>query len=579
MNRIKETLNFIGQKLKRSVQRFPLTLGITMTFVVCAIALAHADYNAAYREDLERVLFALAIGIPMTAAVKLFIERLALTGIKMLVSQGAALVLTLIYYVTIPEDFNAYFGMRFAALWAILFLAFLVVPYFYKREGLSRYILHLLGRFFLTALYAGVIYGGIAMMIFTIDQLFNVTWPDEIYFDVFIIIAGAFGVTHFLGSVPESKTDLEVSEYSKIFKSLFLFIVLPIVSVYTVILYAYFIKILFNFKLPDGIIGNLVLWYATVSVGALFFVRDLRGEVSWLGKFYKIYIPLMTIPLAMLFIAIGIRIDAYGMTMPRYFVVALALFSTFSLAVMWFKKNDTSVVTMILLVTFITLSFFGIFSGYNLSLKDQLNRLEVLLESNQMLDANGALIANSNVPNDQQDLISEKIDFLFRSYEPEELPILPEGFIPSEAKQYLGFDMKYYWGGDSKDVYFNYYTKGYGGVMALAGADYLISTNHYDQLDAVELGQSYKVDKSLDSGIVQIYRDKEMVFEIDLSTAAATFYLNQDENVVVTSPDGKMKATLDFISIDGRITSEEPAKVPSDLSVQSFEVRILLDVE
>jgi len=579
VNRLKESLKFIGQQLKRSIERFPLTLGLTALFMIGAITLTHADYNVSYREFLERILFALAIGIPLTASINLFVERLSLTGAKMFASHGTAILLTFVYYLTIPKDYSNYFVMRFAALWAIMFLAFLIVPYFYKREGLSRYVLYLAGRFFLTALYAGVIYGGISMMIFTIEQLFNVTWVDEIYLDLFIIIAGAFGVTHFLGSVPESQVDLEISNYSKIFKSLFLYIVLPIVSVYTVILYAYFVKILFSFNLPDGIIGNLVLWYATVSVATLFFVRDLRSEVSWLARYYKIYIPLMSIPLAMLFVAIGIRINAYGLTMPRYFVVALAIFSTISLVVMWFKKNDTAVVTMLLLVTFISLSFFGIISGYNLTLNDQLGRLETLLESNGMMDSQGKIVPNNQVPAEQQNLISEKIDFLYRSYELEDLTLLPEGFTPSEAKQYLGFEMQYYWSGDSMDQYFNYYTKGYGNAIALEGADYLITTNYYEALNKMEIGQSYTISKDQEKGMIQIYQGESLVFEIDATTAAAAFYLNQDQKVVVFSADGTMKATLDFVSIDGRITSEGVATVPTDLLIQSFEVRILLDVE
>lgn len=585
MNKLKAFFRFIGDQLKRSIERFPLTLSVTAAFVVIAIMLAHANYEASYRELLERMLFAIATGIPITAMVKLGVERFEWAGAKRWGAYAVSLVLPVLYYFTIPMDYGRYFVMRFMALWAILFFAFLITPYFLRREGLSRYVLHLLGKFFLTVLYAGVIFGGISMMVFTIEELFSVNWWDEIYFDVFIIIAGAFGVTHFLGSVPEIRADVSIHDFSKIFKGLFLYIVLPIVSVYTVILYAYFVKILFNFKLPEGIIGNLVLWYALVSVTTLFFIRDLRRDVPWLQKFYKFYIPMMSIPLLMLFIAIFIRIDAYGITMPRYFVVALALFSTISLAVMWLRKNDTSVVTMLLLVGFIAVSFFGPFSGYSLTLSSQTGQLEALLSENGMLDAEGRLVANASLDQDVQRAISEKTQFLLRSYELEEIGILPSDFEGDRIKAYYGFELYDYWGmpGD-RSSYFNYFSKDYNRIMPLYGAEFMVTATNYEAIGKVELNDEYSIEKKLDDATFTVYRGEEAVLKIDLRESAAMFYLNQDKDLVFEGAAGgtgasAIKVTLVYQNIDGRVVGEESPSAPDDLNVQYFEVRVLLDVE
>ena len=579
MSKFKESIEFIIGQLKRSVQRFPITLGITAIFMIVAIMLTHAGYDASNTDQLEKMLFALAIGIPMTAAATLFIENFRLVGLKRALVHVGAIFMTFVYYLTIPTDMNAYFGMRFVALWAILFLAFLAAPYFYRREGLSRYVLHLAGRFFLTALFSGVILGGIAMMIFTIEALFNVNWPDEIYLDLFIVVSGAFAVTHFLGSVPEIDKDLDIKEFSKIFKSLFLYIVLPIVSVYTVILYAYFVKILFNFRLPDGIIGNLVLWYALVSVTTLFFIRDLRSEVPWLSKFIKIYIPLMVVPLTMLFIAIGIRINAYGMTMPRYFVFALAIFSTVSLLIMWLRKNDTALVTVIVLMAFITLTFFGPLSGYSMTLSDQSNRLVTLLEQNKMIGTDGKVVPNAALDEEQKRAISEKIDFLLNAYSLEEVTVLPDDFDRSKAKAHLGFDMTYYWPGEFEQTYFNYYTKDDTRVVTVTGADYFILTNHYDMIAQTMLKDQMSLEKASNDSILRIKNGSTTLLEIDLKNAAATYYLDQTQNVVIKSADGLVTATLEFISINGQIKKDGQPNAVEDLDVQSYDIRILLDLQ
>ncbi len=579
MNKIKESIEFIIGQLKRSVQRFPITLCITALFMIIAIMLTHSDYAATNTDTLEKMLLALAIGIPLSATATLALERFKLSRTKRLLVHVSSILLVGIYYLTIPTEMSTYFGMRFVALWAILFFAFLVAPYFYEREGLSRYILHLTGRFFLTVLFSGVILGGIAMMIFTIEELFSVRWPDEIYMDLFIVVSGAFAVTHFLGSVPEMDKELDVADYSKIFKSLFLFIVLPIVSVYTVILYAYFVKILLGFKLPEGIIGNLVLWYALVSVTTLFFIRDLRSEVPWLSKFIRIYIPLMAVPLAMLFIAIGIRINAYGLTMPRYFVFALAIFSALSLLIMWLKKNDTAVVTVILLMAFITLTFFGPLSGYSMTLNDQTNRLEILLEENSMMGTDGKVTPNASLDTAQKKAVSEKIDFLLDAYSLEEVEVLPEGFDRSKAKDYLGFDMSYYWSGELERSYFNYYIKDDTRIINVSGADYFILTGHYDMIAKTKLKDQVTIEKLSNDAIIKIMDDNAVLLEFDLKNAAATFYLDQTQNVVLQSIDGSVTATLEFISINGQIASDDEPNKVEDLDVESYDVRILLTIK
>ena len=579
MDKIKATIKFIIVQLNRSVQRFPISLGITAIFMVVAIMLTHAGYDASNREPLERILFALAIGIPMSAAATLAIEKFNLKGLKMVLLHSGVIGLMGVYYLTIPTEMNAYFGMRFIALWAILFFAFLMVPYFYKRDGLSRYILNLVGRFFLTVLFSGAIFGGIAMMVFTIEELFSINWPDEIYLDLFIVVSSAFAVTHFLGSIPEIDKDIEVKDYSKIFKSLFLFIILPIISVYTVILYAYFVKILFGFKLPEGIIGNLVLWYALVSVTTLFFIRDLKSEVPWLSKFFKFYIPLMVVPLTMLFIAIGIRINGYGLTMPRYFVVALAIFSTLSLFIMWLKKRDTSVATVVLLMAFITLTFFGPISGYSLTLADQTNRLELLLEENGMLGPNGQIIAKASLEETQKRAISEKIDFLLNAYSLEEVSVLPDKFDRSKAKDYLGFEMTYYWPGEFEQDYFNYYTETDTRVVAVAGADFYILANDYDRIASTPLKDQMTVETLSGSALLKIMDGGSLLLEIDLKNAAAKYYLDQTKPIVVVSADGTVTATLEFISINGQLKVDGKPSAVTDLDVQGYDVRILLDLK
>lgn len=563
------------------MERFPITLLFTMGFVVVSILLNHLDYGSQWNDRRElygRMLMALSLGIPLSALLKLAVERWMPNKTKGYIIQGMGAALALLYYFTIPQEMTLYFGMRFAALWTLFFIAFLIVPYFYKREGLSQYILLLSGKFFLTILYAGVIFGGVSMMIFTIESLFDLNWSSNIYFDVWIIIAGAFGVTHFLGNVPEMSHKMQTETYSKIFRGLFLYILIPIISIYTVILYAYFIRILVSFELPDGIIGNLVLWYALVSVFTLFFTQDLKDEVAWLPKYFKTYIPTMVVPMLMLFIAIGIRINAYGFTMPRYFVVALALFAVFSLTIMWFKRKDTAVITMVLLMVFVSLSFFGVLSGYQVTLADQTHRLEKLLVENNMKQEDGSIVPNVGLTREAQQAISEKVDFLLRNYSDEEIRLLPEDINRSQFETVFGFKMTTYWSEFDQSTFINYFNEEIMRFIPLDGADYLLSVSRYDTFDAVALGDGVIVTKRSNQGGLIFQLEGESEVEIDIDAIAAAFYMDQTVQPSETYLSGKLSLSYVFGNFSGKHLNEGTPTSPEDILIDYYEVRILVKV-
>ncbi|GAB6107198.1 DUF4153 domain-containing protein [Fusibacter bizertensis] len=577
MKKLRETMRFILGKLKRSSERFPLTLVMTFLLMVATILLAHLDYSSEQQDLYQKIALTFALGIPMTAAGKVLIERYRLDSTKKYGVEALAVVLILLYYLMLPETLTPYFAMRYMALWSILFFAFLLIPYFHDREGLSRYVLHLVGRFFLTMLYAGVILLGVFMIIFSIEKLFDVNWWNEIYMDAFIIIACAFGVTYFLGSVPEQDSVIPTEGFSKVFKGLFLYILIPILSIYTVILYAYFIKVLFSFKLPEGVIGNLVLWYALVSIITLFFVRDLRDEVPWLSKFFKFYIPLLSIPLVMLYIALFIRINAFGLTMPRYFVVALAVFSTITAGLMWRVKKDTAVISMILLVTFIAIAFFGPLSGYNLTLSSQTKQLEGLLKANDMLSNSGQLLPNADVSKESQIEISKKITFLVDAYTIDQIKVLPKTFNDETAKQYLGFELQSYWYSRPEAVKrFSYYEKNPVMLIPLDDAEYMLNTEKYVDLPQTNMVRDLTIKNDKDNLVIR--ENRTILMTVDLNENAAIFYLNQEKPLTITSQNQKIKMTLIYTSVDGEVLSDQEPTSTDDLKIDYFNVRILIDL-
>ena len=139
-------------------------------------------------------------------------------------------------------------------------------------------------------------------------MVFELNIDNDIYFDVFIIVAGLFSVTHFLGHVLETDILIDEKYYPPVLKVLFVYIIIPLISIYTLILYAYFVRLIILREFPINILGHLVVWYGLISVILLFFINRIKSVNAYTEKFYKFFPVAIMLPLAMLFAAVVNRI-------------------------------------------------------------------------------------------------------------------------------------------------------------------------------------------------------------------------------------------------------------------------------
>ena len=97
------------------------------------------------------------------------------------------------------------------------------------------------------------------------------------------------------------------------------YVLLPLVGIYLVILYAYGLKILFQWNWPQGWVSQLVLWYSVVSILSILLLWPLRekADSGWIKSFTSWFFRLLIPLLVMLFLAIFERIGDYGLTVNR----------------------------------------------------------------------------------------------------------------------------------------------------------------------------------------------------------------------------------------------------------------------
>lgn len=498
-------------KLFASLKRFPEAIFLTTAVVVIQIILNHLDRslaNDSLRDTLSRISMVLALGVPLMLSLKLLFERIPSlrNWPKITLFLGVTFGLVL-YYLFLLKNLTMAPLSRYTAYTLACYLLFLAIPYFYKRKNFELYCVQLLTNFAITYFYAVVLYLGLAAILFTISKLFLVQM-GRVYFDIWLIVAGIFAPAYFLADVPELKKEFQVAGYPKVLKILFLYIVVPLLIAYAAILYAYFAKIIFTKTWPEGIISHLVLWFSLISSVVFFFIYPLRAS-KWIAKFLSFF-PKFILPLlAMMFVSMAIRIQNYGMTENRYFVLIAGLWVTGVLLYYFFRKVR-NIILPISLALVAALSVTGPWSSYSVSKLSQSNRFYAILTKYDMFRDNSVIKPESPLPQAAKAEFISILSYFQKFHSLAELKYLPQGFKLSEAPKIFGFEVK------PEDLnlrdnksYFNYLFPD-NQLVNVEGFDYFANIPNSD-ITKTASGKKLKVTYTLETGNLKVMvREKEV---------------------------------------------------------------------
>ncbi|MGH7505069.1 MAG: DUF4153 domain-containing protein, partial [Longimicrobiales bacterium] len=128
--------------------------------------------------------------------------------------------------------------------------------------------------------------------------------------------------------------------------------------------------------------------------------------------------------IAMLLMAVGLRLDQYGVTEPRYFLLLLSLWLA-GIALYYGITGSRNIrVIPASLCFFALLTFAGPWSAYAVSRRSQANRLEGILEGNGMLDGEALHQAPAGLSYEDSKEISATVRYLIRTHGPASLAVV-----------------------------------------------------------------------------------------------------------------------------------------------------------
>jgi hypothetical protein len=393
------SFSYLFNNAKTTFLRFPLMM------VSAIIAVSVGIYTIECREETKNffpylnIILSAGIGIPLFFSAAVLSAKYKNNGRIKLVSNFLVVFFLLFIFLSFPHEESTlninqpYIKFVLYIVGAHLLVSFSPFMLNQQLNGFWQFNRILFQRIIIAGIFSGALFLGLSLAVVAVNELFEIKIHEELYFEMLIIIGGIFNTLFFANGIPENLDELEQkNEYPKALKVFAQYILLPLLSLYLIILYIYGGKIIIQSNWPKGMVSYLIVCISTIGILTFLLLHPFaqNKESNWMVKAEKLFYLLMLPLIVMLFIAIFMRIDDYGITINRYFILALGIWlSIVAVFSLFFKSNIKFI--PISLAAIILLSSFGPWGVFSVSEHYQINRLKQLLEKNKIL-VNGKIV-------------------------------------------------------------------------------------------------------------------------------------------------------------------------------------------
>ncbi|MCC9071937.1 DUF4153 domain-containing protein [Flavobacterium sp. F-65] len=579
------SLQNIAQTILKTITRFPLETITSIFGTVIAIIHSEEDYNS--RVFYEKILMCSSLCLVLFLSISLyFLASQKKNWIRYLTSLllgGLVTGFVFNFSQSLTDvEILQFLVLNIALHLLVSFAGF--IPKTYDQGEFWEFNKQLFLRILTAGLYSIVLYTGLSLAILAVDNLFNVEFNRNIYLYLFFVIAGIFNTLFFLAGVPEtnSKEVPLTLNYPKGLKTFTQFILLPLISLYLVILICYEAKILVTLSLPVGWVSYLVLVFALFGILSFLLVLPIAKETEnlWIRTFNRWFYYLLIPLLGLLFWAILYRINLYGFTHDRYYVLLLAILLSVIVGYFLIQKNPKIKFIPISMCLAALFSLVGPQSASTISKNSQLSRFELYVEKSK----------KQKLTFEEEKDLSSIVDFIKDNYSVKAfLPFMGNKLninIKTQKNisslfimEALGLQYRYKY--DTKpdtkdDFYYNHNTKN---IQNINGYD--ITFDFYKGLD-LDCNECIKINNNSYS-ISSIQKNygidlkiNQDIIPLRLSDFIDTNYLrfkNRDSNDIsqkIESP--KYSILINYLSANG---SKEEKK----LTLDNYQIRITIKIK
>ena len=407
------SLDALYADARASARRFPAVL--VASAAAGAVALALSSIDGGTRE--YELLATLLLGIPLTFACAAWVERRRPSpAVRIVATIGVVAVLALCFAsgtLQTPQTFTFRFVQLVIA--AHMLVAFLPYAEAGRDAGFWQYNASLFTRFATAVFFSVVLYVGLGIALTTAHVLLDLPTPPQTYVRLWLVVVFGFNTWFLLAGVPDPLPDAPPSDgYPRGLRVLTQYLLIPLVTLYLAILYAYAVKIVLERTWPEGTIGYLVSAFSILGILNLLLVHPIQDAPGhrWIRTYARsFYLALLPL-LVLLVLGTWRRVAEYGITERRYLLLALgawigAMATYFTLS----RRRDIRVIPISLCVgALVTLA--GPWGAYEVSRRSQIERLTRMLETHGILHGDRVGPATGPVDFGTRKQISSILDYL-----------------------------------------------------------------------------------------------------------------------------------------------------------------------
>lgn len=327
---LKRTFHTLTDAIRNCWKRFPLSVCFVLALTAYLLWLVDADTN----EDHKLVMvlgYYFSIGTLLSLSIHLWSEEIKsrVAGIVVQVVMQALFVADAVYlYNLSPERSLAEIGIAHGAAILALWLSVFFLSFLKEKDDIAswNFTSYAVGAFITAYVVGAIMSGGICLLVFSLEKLFDVYISWKCYSYILIICCVLLPLLLFLGMLPRGEEKHsrrpQVSEFAS---GTIHFLFLPLMTGYLGVLYVYASRILISWELPTGWVSWLVMALMAGCIAIEFGLYPVRVKESkrvdeWIAR----WLPALVLPLLMLMtVGIARRFNDYGITINRLYLITL----------------------------------------------------------------------------------------------------------------------------------------------------------------------------------------------------------------------------------------------------------------
>lgn len=581
MNFMEKTFSRLSV-LNRSILRYPVSFLFFLLSTIFIIRMNHLNFS----EMNQNPILACAIGGLLAAVSQSFYERF-FSG-KPFIRIGLyiiSIIVTTIYYIFFLRSYpyySAIVAIRSSALVAAALTAYVWAPTLKSTAPFDLAFTVAFKAFFTSFLYSIVLVIGSFAIVGTYGFLISEV-NFEIFADLAAIIFALFAPMCFLSYIPNyhlvkglgSDKDQTFLSIPKLLSFLISYIVIPLLTAYTLILVLYIVPNLAGEFWFDNLLEPLLISFAIIGFITLFISHTIDNNST---HYFKLIFPKVLLIIAIFQTSASlIKLQQLGLTHGRYYVILFGMFSIISSILYSFSKSKRHYVPALFIIL-TTLSIVPPVDAMTLGINAQISNLESLLEKNNMLEDN-RIISNTEVSLEDREIIVGSLQYLYDYDALDRIEWLPNNFefYGENFETVFGFD-QYPSEYDADPTIDEVYDPAYTSLQLDKNRPVSLNTIDNDQLLIVPFSYDQYVQPSAQETPFQIESDEynlivtseEDAFELNLNTSDNETMLNFDLSFLLED-EFEFYDTIQDLSVSELTFSEENDQVTLTVILDNLE--------